>query len=232
MSWPVSTREGEIEPSIYAADFRRLGAQLKQLLDAGARIFHFDVGDGHFVDEITMGPIVLESISCSVHKGGGVLDCHLMVSQPASHLEQVRSAGGDSITFHVGAVEDPVRTIAAARELGLAIGVALNPGTPLDGAILAGQSADLVLCMGIQPGLSGQELMPATFDRVAKLRAALPQNVLVQVDGGVHRENVAALIESGANLLVSGSGVFWQEDPAIAYAELAAVTQAAQRIGG
>ena len=132
----------------------RLGAQLEQLLDASARTFHFHVGDGHFVDEIMMGPIVLESISGLVHDRGGMLDCHLMVSQPARHFDQVRSAGADSVTFHMEAVDDPVATIAAARELGLAVGVALNPGTPLDEAILAGQSADLVLCMGIQPGLS------------------------------------------------------------------------------
>ena len=138
MSWDRSTRGMEVEPSIYAGDFSRLGEQLSALLDAGARVFHFDLGDG-FIDEITIGPIVLESIADLVHQQGGVLDCHLMASQPARHLEQVGEAGGDSVTFHVEAEGDPAETIARARELDLGVGVALNPETPVARAIAAAE---------------------------------------------------------------------------------------------
>jgi ribulose-phosphate 3-epimerase len=220
MSPDRGIRDVEIEPSIYASDFTRLGEQLHALLDAGARTFHFDVGDGHFIEEITIGPIVLQSISGVVHEGGGVLDCHLMVSQPARHFAQIKTAGGDSVTFHVEAEGEPAQTIARAREVGLGVGVALNPETPVDRAVAAADGADFVLCMSIHPGLSGQELMPEALDRVAELRRRLPESVSVQVDGGVHLGNVAAVRQAGANLLVSGSGVFWEADLGAAYTEL------------
>ena len=221
MSWDQWTRGMEVEPSIYAGDFSRLGEQLSALLDAGARVFHFDLGDG-FIDEITIGPIVLESIADLVHQQGGVLDCHLMASQPARHLEQVGEAGGDSVTFHVEAEGDPAETIARARELDLGVGVALNPETPVARAIAAAEGADVVLCMSIHPGLSGQELMPEALERLTELRGQLPTEILVQVDGGVHLGNVASVREAGADLLVCGSGVFWNEDLGGAYRELVA----------
>ena len=113
MTWAEWAKPGVVEPSIYAADFARLGEQLESLLDAGARVFHFDIGDGHFIGEITIGPVVLRSIAGLVHERGGVLDCHLMVSEPERHFESVRAAGGDSVTFHVEVVDDPAK--AAAR---------------------------------------------------------------------------------------------------------------------
>ena len=226
MSWDRWIRGVEIEPSIYAGDFWRLGEQLEVLLDAGARIFHFDVGDGHFIDEITIGPIVLQSIAGLVHQRDGVLDCHLMVSQPARHFEQIKAAGGDSVTFHVEADGDAADTIARARKAGLGVGVALNPETPVERAVTAAEAADLVLCMSIHPGLSGQKLMVESFERVAQLRRLLPESVSVQVDGGVHLGNVAAVREAGADLLVSGSGVFWGDDPGANYAELVAAATA------
>ena len=226
MSWDRWIRGVEIEPSIYAGDFWRLGEQLGALLDAGARIFHFDVGDGHFIDEITIGPIVLQSIAGLVHQRDGVLDCHLMVSQPARHFEQIKAAGGDSVTFHVEADGEPAETIADARQAGLGVGVALNPETPVERAVAAAEAADFVLCMSIHPGLSGQELMVESLARVAQLRRLLPESVSVQVDGGVHLGNVAAVREAGADLLVSGSGVFWGDDPGANYGELVAAATA------
>ena len=127
VTWAEWARPGVVEPSIYAADFARLGEQLESLLDAGARVFHFDIGDGHFIGEITIGPVVLRSIAGLVHERDGVLDCHLMVSQPERHFESVRAAGGDSVTFHVEAVDDPGGTAAHARELGLG---SASPSTP------------------------------------------------------------------------------------------------------
>src|SRR5262249_60388621 len=117
MSWSDWAGAVEIEPSIYASDFARLGDQLETLQGAGARVFHYDVGDGHFIPEITIGPIVLASISPLVRGWGVRLDCHLMVSEPERHFEAVAKAGGDSVTFHVEVAEDPARAVAAARSL-------------------------------------------------------------------------------------------------------------------
>jgi ribulose-phosphate 3-epimerase len=221
VTWADWVRGAELEPSIYAADFTELGSQLGALLDAGAKIFHFDIGDGHFIREITIGPVVLSSISALVHERGGVLDCHLMVSEPERHFESVKEAGGDSVTFHVEVADDPAATIARARALGLGVGVAFNPETAVGSAAAAGRDADLALCMSIHPGLSGQAFMQEAFERIAELRATLPARVLVQVDGGVHAGNIRAVREAGADLLVAGSAVFWQDQPARAYRELA-----------
>jgi ribulose-phosphate 3-epimerase len=215
-----------VEPSIYAADFASLGAQLGWLLDAGASVFHFDVGDGHFIPEITMGPIVLESIGDLVHRRGGVLDCHLMVEQPARHLEHVRAAGGDSVTFHIEAEGEPAATIAQARDLGLGVGVACNLETPIEVAAAAAGGTDFLLCMSIHPGLSGQEFIPESLDRIAELRRLLPDEVAVQADGGIHLGNIAAVRRAGASLLVSGSAVFWDDDPAAAYHRLVKAAEA------
>ena len=119
MGWSDWIRERvEVEPSLYAADFARLGEQLDLLLDAGCRIFHFDIGDGHFVPPVTIGPVVLRSIAPMIHAGGGVLDCHLMVTDPAHHFEEIAASGGDSVTFHVEATTDPAGVAAAARHTG------------------------------------------------------------------------------------------------------------------
>ena len=227
MTWAEWARPGVVEPSIYAADFARLGEQLESLLDAGARVFHFDVGDGHFIPEITIGPIVLRSIAELVHERGGVLDCHLMVSDPERHFESVRAAGGDSVTFHIEVVDDPAEAAARARELDLGVGIAFNPETEVERAAAAAADMDVVLCMSIHPGLSGQAFMPESVERIAKLRSLVPEAVFVQVDGGVSAGNAAEIREAGADLLVAGSAVFWQDDPAAAYVDLTArVTEA------
>jgi ribulose-phosphate 3-epimerase len=222
VTWTEWARPGVVEPSIYAADFAKLGEQLESLLDAGARVFHFDIGDGHFIGEITVGPIVLRSIAPLVHERGGVLDCHLMVARPEDHFESVRAAGGDSVTFHVEAVDDPGRAIARACDLGLGAGIAFNPETEVERAAAAASDMDLALCMSIHPGLSGQAFMPEALGRIAKLRSLVPDTVFVQVDGGVSAENAAEIREAGADLLVAGSAVFWQDDPAKAYVDLTA----------
>jgi ribulose-phosphate 3-epimerase len=215
-------REAEVEPSLYGADFSRLGEQIEALMDAGCRIFHFDVGDGHFVEPVTMGPIVLQSISPLVHERGGALDVHLMVEHPAKYFEPVVQAGGDSVTFHFEAVDDVPGTVAAARAQGLQAGVAFNPESePEDVARVSGD-ADLVLCMAIHPGYSGQPFREETFGRVERLRAALPQSIHIQVDGGVGLKNIGELRDRGASLLVAASSVFARDDPPAAYRELAA----------
>jgi len=223
VSWSEWVRGPEIEPSIYAADFADLGADLGRVMDVGARIFHFDVGDGHFVEPITMGPIVIRSIAPLVHDRGAVLDCHLMVDNPERHIPQIARAGGDSVTFHFEATGDPKRTASLAREHGLGVGMAFVPQTAVEDAAAAclGAGVDFVLCMTIHPGYSGQETLPGSYERVARLRELLPEAMFVQVDGGVHLENVRRLREAGAQLLVAGAAVFGVEDPGEAYAELA-----------
>jgi len=221
MGWNEWVRTAEIEPSIYAADFSRLGEQIETVMQAGARIFQFDVGDGHFVQPITIGPIVLKSISPTVHRLGGVLDCHLMVESPEKHFRAIAEAGGDSVTVHYEACEDLPGVIRQARELELGVGVAFNPETePDDVVVVAGGLVDLVLCMSIHPGYSGQPFMPESISRVRRLRELLPDGVHVQVDGGVGPDNVAEIRDAGANLFVAGTSVFGQEDIAEAYRRL------------
>jgi ribulose-phosphate 3-epimerase len=221
MGWSAWAREVEVEPSIYAADFSRLGDQLATLTEAGARIFHFDAGDGHFIPEITIGPVVLNSIAPLVHAWGGVLDCHLMVEQPEAHFEAVARAGGDSVTFHVEACADVAGAVSRARSLGLGVGLAFNPETEVERAADVAEGVDLVLCMSIHPGYSGQDFMPDALERIARLRDLLPEGVHVQVDGGINGDTISRARHAGANLLVAGSAIFWQDDPASAYRELA-----------
>jgi ribulose-phosphate 3-epimerase len=215
--WRDWIRTIEVEPSIYGADFAHLGDQLEALLRSEARVFHFDVGDGHFVEPITMGPIVLQSIAPIIHRYGGMIDVHLMVDNPVKHFPQFAEAGGDSVTFHFEAVDDVAATIRAAREQELQVGVAFNPETnPEDVAAVAGD-ADIVLCMSINPGYSGQPFQEETYDRVEALRQALPDGIPIQVDGGVNDDNIKELYERGATLFVAASAIFGREDLPRAY---------------
>jgi len=220
VGWREWVRTVEVEPSLYAADFLRLGEQVEALLVAGCRVFHFDVGDGHFVEPVTMGPVVLRSLAPLVHAQGGVLDCHLMVDNPRRHLPQIAAAGGDSATFHYEAVADVPATIAAAREHGLQVGVAFNPESEPEDVAAAAATADLVLCMSIHPGYSGQAFMPEAVERVRRLRAALPPQVPVQVDGGIDAETIRAVRAAGASLFVAGSAIFDAPDLTVAYRDL------------
>jgi ribulose-phosphate 3-epimerase len=220
MAWREWVRTVEIEPSLYAADFARLGEQIQHLLHAGARIFHFDVGDGHFVEPVTIGPIVLASIAPMIHDAGGVIDCHLMVDDPEHHFEQIAKAGGDSVTFHVEVAEEPWNTIKRARDLGLGVGVAFNPETEVEKAIEASLGADLALCMSIHPGYSGQEFLPESLWRISRLRKQLPSTLFVQVDGGITADNVGDVRKVGADLIVAGNAIFGMEDLPRAYRRL------------
>jgi ribulose-phosphate 3-epimerase len=221
MGWDTWIRDGrEVEPSLYAADFTRLGVQIDVLLAAGCRVFHFDVGDAHFVPPVTIGPVVLRSIAPMIHAAGGVIDCHLMVSDPAHHFPEFAESGADSVTFHVETTDDPIEVAAAARAHGLAVGVAFNPSTSPSRAAadaeLAG--ADMILCMSIEPGYSGQAFMPEAFARIEELAGLV--EIPIQVDGGVGEANAKAVRDAGARLLVAGSAVFADPDPGGAYARI------------
>lgn len=226
MGWSEWIRDGsEVEPSLYAADFRRLGEQIDELLAAGCRVFHFDCGDGHFVPPVTIGPVVLRSIAPSIHEAGGRLDCHLMVDDPVHHLEEFAASGADSVTFHVEAGRDPALVAARAREHGLSVGIAFNPGTtPVEAAEAAHVAeAEIVLCMSIVPGYSGQQFMPDALGRIAEVASLV--DVPIQVDGGVGEENAADVRRAGSSLLVAGSAIFGDPSPAAAYRRIAAVVR-------
>ena len=220
MSWDQWIRTVEIEPSLYAADFSRLGDQVDTLLRAGARAFHFDIGDGHFVEPVTIGPIVLESIAPLVHREGGAVDVHLMVDDPEHYFGALQSAGADSVTFHLEAVSDPRSVAAKARERGFQVGLAIKPETAVQDALEASEGFDLVLCMSIHPGYSGQEFMPGALERVQWLRSALPPQMHLQVDGGITNDNIRSVCDAGADLIVCGSAIFGMEDLPRAYRRL------------
>lgn len=220
MPWSEWIRTVEVEPSLYAADFAHLGTQIDTLSRAECRIFHFDMGDGHFVEPITMGPIVLKSISPLVHQHEGAIDVHLMAENPTKHFAAIAEAGGDSVTFHFETVDDVPATIELAREHALEVGVAFNPETEPEAVAAVAGDADIVLCMAIHPGYSGQPFREETYDRVRRLRLALPPRVHVQVDGGVTQDNIRAVFDAGATLLVAGTAIFEREDLPRAYLRL------------
>ena len=219
MTWKRWVREIEIEPSLYAGDFLRLGEQIDHLIGAGARVLHFDVGDGHFVEPVTIGPIVLQAVSPLIHKFEGVVDCHLMVSNPEHHFEMIKKAGGDSVTFHVEACEEPWKAIKLARDLGLGVGVAFKPETSVEDAVGASIGADLVLCMSIHPGYSGQEFMPESLERIAALRSQLTRTSSCRWTAASRR---GTSVRSGGpgRRAVAGSAIFGREDYPRAYRQL------------
>jgi len=215
-----------VAPSILSADFAKLGAQVEEVMDAGARVIHFDVMDGRFVPPITIGPLVLASIAEQVHSAGGVVDVHLMIAEPDRHIEAFAEAGADSITFHEEATPHAHRTLAAVRELGCLAGVAINPGTPVEAVRELRGMADIVLCMTVNPGWGGQSFIATSPDKVERL-APLVGDARIEVDGGVDPGTAGSLAAAGARLLVAGSAVFGADDPAAAYTEIAAAADAA-----
>ncbi|HWB69478.1 MAG TPA: ribulose-phosphate 3-epimerase [Solirubrobacterales bacterium] len=211
---------GRVAPSILSADFSRLGAQVAEVMDAGARVIHFDVMDGHFVPPITIGPLVASSIADQVHEAGGALDVHLMIEAPERQIEEFAKAGADSITFHAEATPHANRTLSAIRELGCLAGIALNPGTPAAALAELRGLADIVLCMTVNPGWGGQAFIESSPDKVSRL-ASLAGEAKIEVDGGIDASTAGSVAAAGASLFVAGSAVFGAADPAAAYTEIA-----------
>lgn len=195
------------------------------MLEAGARVIHFDVMDGRFVPPITIGPLVAESIAERVHAAGAALDVHLMIAEPGRQVEAFAAAGADSINIHVEADAHAHRTLAAIREAGCKAGIALNPGTPPEAVSQLGEVADIVLCMSVNPGWGGQAFIESSPLKVARLAELLPEAV-ISVDGGVDAETVGSVAAAGASLFVAGSAVFGADDPAEAYRSIAAAAGA------
>ena len=208
-----------VAPSILSADFAKLGSQVGEVLDAGARVIHIDVMDGHFVPPITIGPLVAGSIADQVHAAGGVIDVHLMIEQPERQIEAFAAAGADSITFHAEATAHANRTLTAIRDLGCLAGIALNPGTPAAAVAELRDLADIVLCMTVNPGWGGQAFIPGSPDKVSRLKP-LVGKAKIEVDGGIDASTAGSVAAAGASLFVAGSAVFGADDPAAAFSEI------------
>jgi ribulose-phosphate 3-epimerase len=214
-----------VAPSILSADFAQLGSQLDEVMDAGARVIHFDVMDGHFVPPITIGPLVASSIADRVHAAGGAVDVHLMIETPERQIEAFAKADADSITIHEEATPHAHRTLAAIRELGCLAGVAINPGTPAEAIAELRGLADIVLCMTVNPGWGGQSFIETSPDKVSRLKP-LVGDARIEVDGGIDATTASPIAAAGASLFVAGSAIFGADDPAAAYSEIAAVAGA------
>jgi ribulose-phosphate 3-epimerase len=192
---------------------------------AGARLIHVDVMDGHFVPPITIGPLVAGSIADQVHEAGGALDVHLMIERPADQVAEFARAGADCITFHFEADAHAHRTLGAIHEAGCLAGLALNPGTPAESVTELTGSADVVLCMSVNPGWGGQPFIASSPEKASRLRRLAP-GAMIEVDGGLDAQNVRSVAEVGASLFVAGSAVFGDPEPAEAYRRIAAAAEA------
>ena len=202
----------KIAPSILSADFSRLGEELKTVEEAGADWIHVDVMDGHFVPNITIGPMVVEAVRKSTKLP---LDVHLMIEDPDFYIPYFIKAGADIITVHVEVCKHLQRTIRAIKEQKKTAGIVLNPATSLSAIDNILDEVDLVLLMSVNPGFGGQEFIPSTVKKVEKLKRMINDAKLktdIEVDGGVKPENAGDLIKAGANILVAGSSVFKGKD--------------------
>ncbi|MDA1306802.1 MAG: ribulose-phosphate 3-epimerase [Acidobacteria bacterium] len=210
----MSARPIQIAPSILAADFARLGEQVTTVAAAGADVIHVDVMDGHFVPNITIGPLVVSALSRIVSVP---LDVHLMITDPDRYLDAFVKAGAGIISVHVEATVHLDRTLTRIRELGARAGVAINPGTPLSALSEVLDLVDQVIVMSVNPGFGGQSFIPRSVTRVAELRALLADRpVDIEVDGGVDSGNARTLVQAGATMLVAGASIFGRPDPAAA----------------
>jgi ribulose-phosphate 3-epimerase len=213
--------EVRVVPSILSADFARLGGQVEQVMDAGARVIHVDVMDGHFVPPITIGALIVDALRELVHGRDGVLDVHLMVERPERRVEDFVDAGADSIAVHWEATPHVHYALKAVREAGLAAGLAINPATPPEVTTGLSDELDHVLCMTVNPGWGGQAYIESSTAKVARLRELLGPGVPIEVDGGIDATTAHTTAGAGATLFVAGSSILGTPDPGAAYREIA-----------
>jgi ribulose-phosphate 3-epimerase len=215
-----------VAPSILSADFARLSAQVREVMAAGARVIHVDVMDGHFVPPITVGPLVVAALREQVAGAEGILDVHLMIERPERHVADFVRAGADLVTIHQEATPHVHYALAAIRGADARCGLALCPASPpaLIGEVAA--DLDLALCMTVNPGWGGQPFIPASVDKVRRLRAALGAGPALEVDGGIDPATAGPCAQAGATLFVAGSAVFGADEPGEAYRAIVAAAGA------
>lgn len=202
----------KIAPSILAADFSKLAQEVKDVEKAGADLIHIDVMDGHFVPNITMGPIVVEALRPIT---GLPLDVHLMIENPDAYIEQFAKAGADYITVHVEACRHLHRTIQLIRSFGVKPGVVLNPHTPVEHILHILEDVDMVLFMTVNPGFGGQKFIHSVLPKVKQLSDLIKEKGLtidIEIDGGVNEETIIPCVEAGATILVAGSAIYKEEN--------------------
>ncbi|MDX6555590.1 MAG: ribulose-phosphate 3-epimerase [Miltoncostaeaceae bacterium] len=210
----------QVLPSVMSADFLRLGDQVDALLAGGARAFHVDVMDAHFVPNLTLGPGLTAALAGPVRDAGGTIDVHLMVSRPGE-LIPLFAPHADAISVHLEADPHPHRLLGTIREAGCLAGLALNPGTPVEGVAELVDELDYVNVLAVNPGFAGQAFIARTPDRVRRLAALLDGRAVIEVDGGIGAATLPAARDAGAQLFVSASSIFGAPDPVAAYADLA-----------
>jgi ribulose-phosphate 3-epimerase len=211
----------QVVPSILSADFGRLREQVGEVLDAGAPAIHVDVMDGHFVPQITVGPLVVAALAERTRAAGAVLEAHLMIERPEREVAEFIRAGAQSITVHAEATAHIAYAAAQIREGGVDVGVAINPGTPVGALAEIGDAIDVALCMTVNPGWGGQRFIAHSLEKIERVRAIVGAAVAVQVDGGIDPQTAPACGDAGANLFVAGSAIFEADDPGAAYRALA-----------
>ena len=216
MAVPASLlKETLLLPSILSADFSRLGEQIEMVMDAGVRMIHVDVMDGHFVPNITIGPLVVESIAPLVHRRGGALSVHLMIERPEVFLRAFVEAGADAVSLHAEACRNLYHAIETLKSLGATAGLAINPGSSLGVIGEVAPLVDYVLAMTVNPGFGGQKLIEPALARLPEIRRLLSPSAALEVDGGINQENIVRAVEAGANWIVAGAAVFGAKDPAV-----------------
>ncbi|SOB92718.1 ribulose-5-phosphate 3-epimerase [Ureibacillus xyleni] len=217
----------KIAPSILAANFAKLGQEVKEVEEAGAELIHIDVMDGHFVPNITMGPIVVEALRPITKLP---LDVHLMIENPDSYIEQFAKAGADYISVHVEACRHLHRTIQLIRSYNIKPGVVLNPHTPIESIQHILEDVDFVLFMTVNPGFGGQKFISSVVPKIEALSKMIKErglNIEIEIDGGITAETIVPCAKAGANIFVAGSAIYNQEDRAGALQQIKAAGEAA-----
>ena len=207
----------EIAPSILSADFANLKAEVDQVTDAGIRVIHVDVMDGHFVPNISLGPVVVKWLR---QYTDAVLDTHLMITDPKKYAPEFIKAGADHITFHIETVDDPTAFIDDLRELGVTAGVTLNPETPIESIEKAAPLCEMVLVMTVHPGFGAQEFMDSAAQKCKRIREIVGPDVRIEVDGGINPATTPKVISYGADTLVAGHAIFSKADRAKAIQQI------------